>query len=144
VTATVPGTTGSAGAVVTGAFADANRTGQPIVVLGSSGFEHQVQDNASGRLTYDVTPKITAAYTFGLFVNDDDSTVASYLRDASGAPTYAGALNIGGRAYTIAPSAFSNGVYHLDEVELAQGLSLSSHTGGAFDFDVTLMGYDYL
>ncbi len=144
VTATVPGATSAAGAPVTGAFNDANRTSVPIVVLGSSGFEHQVQDNASGRLTYDVTPRLTLAYTFGLFVNDDNSTVASYLRDASGAPAYSGALNIAGRAYAIAPSAFSNGVYHPDEVQFAQGLSLSSHTDGAFDFDVTLTGYDYL
>src|SRR5205814_9107922 len=44
----------------------------------------------------------------------------------------------------ITAATFSNGVYHLDETELAQGLSLSSHGGGAFDFDVTVTGFDYL
>jgi iron complex outermembrane receptor protein len=144
VTAPVPAAASAAGIPVTGAFSDANRTGAPIVVLGSSGFEHQVQDNASGRLTYDVTPAITLAYTFGLFANDDHSSVDSYLRDASGTPVYAGALNIAGHAYNIAPAAFSNGVFHLDELQLAQGLSLSSHTQGVFDFDVTVTAFDYL
>ena len=144
VTATVPAATSTAGVPVTGAFRDANRTSVPIVVLGSSGLEHQVQDNASGRLTYDFTPTLTLAYTFGLFSNNDDSTVNSYLRNASGAPFYAGAINIAGRAYNVAASSFSNGVYNLDELQLAQGLSLSSHTGGVFDYDITATTFDYL
>jgi iron complex outermembrane receptor protein len=144
VTALTPAATSAAGTPVTGAFFDANRTGQPIAVLGASGFEHQVQDNASGRLTWDLTPSLTAAYTFGLFVNDDDSKVNSYLRDAAGAPAYAGVLNIAGRAYTIPASSFSNGVYALNETQLAQGLSLSSHTGGAFDFDLAYTNFDYI
>jgi iron complex outermembrane receptor protein len=144
VTATVPTTTSTAGTPVTGGFDDANRTGAAIKVLGSSGLEHQVQDNASGRFTYDVTPSMTLAYTFGLFANDDDATVNSYLRTAAGTPAYSGALNIGGRLYNLAPSAFSNGVYRFDELQLAQGLSLSSHTGGVFDFDVTATTFDYL
>lgn len=143
-TATVPGTTSTTGTAVSGAFNDANRTGAPIVVLGSSGLEHQVQDNASGRLTYDVTPSLTLAYTFGLFANNDDSTVNSYLRDAAGNTIYAGALNIAGHAYNIAASSFSNGVYNFDELELAQGLSMSSHTGGVFDYDITATTFDYL
>ena len=143
-TATVPAATSTIGTPVTGAFTDANRLGQPIVVLGSTAIEHQVQDNASGRATFDVTPTIIAAYTFGVFHNDDDATSNSYLRDASGAPVYAGPVNIGGRAYAIAPSAFSGGVYRLDELELAQGLSLVSHGGGAFDFALTATTFDYL
>ena len=118
---------------MTGAFSDANRTGAPISVMGSGGIEHQVQDNLSGRATYDLTPAITAAYTFGLFYNDDDSTVNSYLRDPAGQAVYAGAVNIGGRAYTVANSAFSSNLYSLQELELAQGLSLASHTDGVFD-----------
>jgi len=144
VTATVPGSASGSGLPVTGAFNDANRTGAPIVVLGSSGLEHQVQDNASGRLTWDIAPSLTAAYTFGLFFNSDRSTVNSYLRDAAGDPVYAGPLNIGGRAYNISAASFSNGVYHLDETQLAQGLSLSSHTDGVFDFDLTATTFDYI
>ncbi|MEO6379879.1 MAG: TonB-dependent receptor [Caulobacteraceae bacterium] len=143
-TATVPSATSAAGTAVVGRFSDANRTGVPIVVLGGTGIEHQVQDNLSGRLTYDLTPMITAAYTFGLFHNDNDSTVNSYLRDAGGQPVYAGALNIGGRAYTVAASTFSNGVYAHEELQLAQGLSLSSQTNGVFDFELVGTKFDYL
>jgi iron complex outermembrane receptor protein len=144
VTATVPTTTSTAGLPAAGAFSDASRNGAPISVLGSGGIEHQVQDNLSGRVTYDLTPGVTAAYTFGLFYNDDDSTVNSYLRDPTGQPVYAGAINIGGRAYAVANSAFSNNVYNLQELELAQGLSLASHTGGVFDFELVATRFDYL
>lgn len=144
VTAAVPAATSSAGVPVTGAIFDANRSGAPIAVFGSSGLEHQVQDNASGRATLDLTRDLTLAYTFGLFANDDNASVASYLAKAAGAPVYTGQVNVAGRAYTLAPSAFSNGVYHLDELQLAQGLSLSSHTQGVFDFDVTATAFDYL
>jgi iron complex outermembrane recepter protein len=143
-TAVTPGATSAAGAPVTGAFNDANRLGQPIVVLGSTGLEHQVQDNFSGRATYDLTPQLTAAYTFGLFLNKDDSTVNTYLRNAAGQPVYAGAVNIGGRAYTIANSTFSNGVYRLDERQLAQAVSLTSHTNGALDFELVGSWFDIL
>lgn len=144
VTAPVPSTTSASGQPVTGAFADASRTGAPISVLGSAGIEHQAQDNLSGRLTYDVTPALTAAYTFGLFHNDDDSTVNSYLRDAAGRPVYAGPLNLGERLYNVASSAFSNGVYKLEELQLAQGLSLASHTEGVFDFELVASRFDDL
>jgi iron complex outermembrane recepter protein len=143
VTATVPPTTGTAGVPVTGAFSDANRTGAPISVLGSAGLEHQAQDNLSGRLTYDLSPSVTAAYTFGLFYNDDDSTVHSFLRDAAGQPVYAGTLDIGGRTYAVANSAFSGSVYNLRELDVAQALSLASHTGGVFDFELTATQFDF-
>src|SRR5579859_7820311 len=143
-TALAPATTSAAGIPETSAFRDSNRTGAPIQVLGSMGIEHQMQDNLSGRMTWDLTPEITAAYTFGLFHNGDDATVNSYLHDGSGQPVYAGTVNIGGRAYTLANSAFSNGVYNLEELEVAQGLSLASHTDGAFDFELVATRFDYL
>lgn len=143
-TATVPAGASAAGLAITGAFNDANRLGAPIVVLGGTGFEHQVQDNVSGRATFDVTPSLTAAYTFGLFFNENDSTVSTYLRDGAGAPVYAGAVNIGGRAYTIANSAFSNGVFRQEEAQLAQAVSLASRTNGAFDFEIVGSRFDTL
>lgn len=143
-TASVPAANSTGGTPVTGAFDDANRSGMAIKVLGATGLEHQMQDNLSGRLTYDLTPNLTAAYTFGLFKNANDATVNSYLRDSSGAPVYAGTLNIDGKAYAIAASTFSNGVYRLDETQLAQGLSLKSHSGGIFDYDIVATRFDYL
>ena len=143
-TANVPAAASASGTPVTGAFNDANRTNTPIVVLGSTGIEHQIQDNVSGRLTYDLSPTITAGYTFGLFINDNKSTVNSYLRDSTAQPVYSGSLNISGRNYSLAPSAFSNNVYHLDEAQLAQGLSVGSHSGGSFDFEVVGTLFDYI
>jgi len=143
-TATVPTAASAAGTPVTGAFNDNNRTAVPILVLGSTGIEHQVQDNFSGRLTYDLTPALTAAYTLGLFSNKDDSTVNSYLRNAAGQTVYTGQVNIAGRAYTLANTAFSNGVYNMNELLLAQGLSMASSTGGVFDFDIVGTRFDYL
>ncbi len=143
-TAVTPSSTSASGTPVTGAYFDANKISQPIAVLGSTGIEHQIQDNASGRFTYDFTPTLTGAYTFGVFANSDDSTVNSYLRDVSGAPVYSGVVNVAGRAYTLTPSTFSSGVYNLSEVQLAQGLSLASHTGGLFDFELLASDFDYL
>ena len=39
--------------------------------------------------------------------------------------------------FPAAESTAESAVYRLDETQLAQGLSLSSDSGGAFDFDVT-------
>ena len=143
-TATVPAANSTSGTPVSGAFDDTNRMGAAIKVLGSTALEHQVQDNLSGRVTYDLTNDVTAAYTFGLFHNQDDATVDSYLRDSNGNPVYVGSINIDNKAFTLTPSTFSSGVYNLDETQLAQGLSLGSHSGGVFDFDLTAAGFDYL
>ena len=73
---------------------------------GRTASKHQVQDNVSGRFTWDLTPTVTAAYTFGLFVNNDDVlTVNSYLRDAAGNPAPCRLPNIAGRTYLVAASA---------------------------------------
>ena len=143
-TATIPAAASASGTPATGAYIDANKLGQPIAVLGSTGIEHQIQDNASGRFTYDVTPTLTAAYTFGVFANNDDSTDNSYLRGPGGAPVYTGSVNIGGHAYSLTAGAFDSGIYNLGETDLAQGLSLTSHTGGAFDYALIASDFDTL
>ena len=139
-----PAATSNVGAPTTGGFGDASRTGAPILVLGSTGNEHQVQDNLTFKFGYDVTPTLTASYRVGLFHNDDVAKATSYLSNAAGQPVYAGALNIAGRAYTVAASAFSNGVYRQEETMLAQGLTLASHTQGVFDYEIVASRFDYL
>ncbi len=143
-TAVIPAARSGAGTVVSGGFDDASRLGVPIKVLGATAIAHQAQDSLTTRLTFDLTPTLTAAYTAGLFRNDETDGVASYLRGATGAPVYAGAVNIDGRAYTLGPSVFSNGVNALEEDQLAQGLSLTSHTGGVFDYEIVGSRFDYL
>ena len=124
----VTATTTPAG--TTGSFSDFNRLGQPIKVLGSSGLEHQIQDTVSGRFTYELGSATTAAYSFGLFANRDAARVHSYLRDGSGNQVYT--------------TGFLSGVYRLEETQLAQAVSLASHTNGIFDYELVATHFDTL
>ncbi len=142
VTATTPTTTSTTGAPTTGGYATASRTNVPIQMLGAGGLEHQTIDNAKLKLGYEITPTISAAYTLGFFQNNDSAGIQTYLQSA-GAPIYAGALNIGGRAYTVAASAFSNDRYQLLEDHFMQSLSVGSHTNGLFDWSAVATLYDY-
>ena len=143
-TVTIPSAVSAAGTPVTGYFMDANRLRAPIDVIGATAVPHHGIDDLTTRLTYDLTPWLTAAYTLGVFRNDEDDTVNTYLRDGAGAPVYAGAVNLGGRSVTLANTVFSSNVAHLEEVQAAQGLSLTSHTGGVVDFDLTGTRFDTL
>jgi iron complex outermembrane receptor protein len=145
VTATRPASPSSAGTVITGAFNDVNRTAAPIVVLGAGGLEDQKQDNLKFKAAWDITPHDTLAYTFGRFANDTSSDVQSYLRNASGATVYSGSgLNINGYSYTVAASAFSNGVYNFDEEQFSNSLAFNHRSAdGVFDWRIVASAYDY-
>jgi len=141
VTATVPTTTSATGTVVTGALPDLNRTGQPIRVLGTSGTEEQGQDRVKLKAAFDLTDRIRLTYVGGLFLNRTNSSVESFLTNpATGTPVYAGSLNIDGRAYTVAASAFSNGVYVTDQRHWSHALSA---TGSSTRFDWQVIGTRY-
>jgi iron complex outermembrane recepter protein len=143
VTANRPGSPSVAGTAVTGALDMVSRAGLPMVVLGAGGFEGQFQDNETLKLTYDVGARLKLAYTLGRFGNDTDSHAESYLRDGVGAPVYAGNLNIGGFAYSIAPSAFSNTLYALDEIHWMNSLSASLDGGERYDVRLVLSDYRF-
>ncbi|CAN5324508.1 TonB-dependent receptor [soil metagenome] len=143
VTATRPASPSAAGTLVTGAVADLNRTGAPIIDIGAGGFEHQVQDNDTLKLTYDVTPALKLAYTLGRFGNDTDASAQTFLRDAAGSPFYSGTVNVGGYAYAVAASAFSNSVYSLDETHWMNSLAARWHGGERFDGRLVLSAYDF-
>jgi iron complex outermembrane receptor protein len=133
-----------AGAVaVTGGFNDTNRAGQPILVAGANGLEHQIQDNQTLRATYELTPKLDLAYTLGRFANTDTAHAETYLRDASGAPVYsASSVTFGGIAYGLPASAFFNGVYRLDEEHWLNGLS-AHYDGDQIDLRLSASRYDF-
>ncbi len=143
VTAARPAAPGPAGAATTGSFADLNRTGAPIAVLGAGGFEDQAQDNLKLKLAFDATPHLRLAYSLGLFLNDTDSRVESYLRSTAGAPVYSGSLNLDGYPYTVAASAFSNNRYRFEERHWMHSLTAATDTGGAFDWRIAFSRYDY-
>ncbi|MEZ0244972.1 MAG: TonB-dependent receptor, partial [Sphingomonas sp.] len=141
VTAARPAATSASGIPVTGGYDDVNRTNAPIRVLGASGIEHQVQDRFKLKAALDVTPSLRLTYVGSLFLNDTDSTAETYLADrATGVPAYTGSLNIDGRLYAVAPSAFSGGVYRTEQRHWSHSLSAS---GGGSGFDWQVIGTLY-
>ena len=139
-TATRPASTSSSGTPTTGGFNDLNRTGAAIRVLGATGIEHQVQDRIKIKTAIDLSASLRLTYVGSLFLNDTASTVQSYLT-ANGLPAYSGALNIDGRAYSIATSSFSGQVYRTDQRQWSHNLSLNGH-GDRFDWQVIGTLYD--
>lgn len=142
-TAARPTATSTAGTPTIGGFDDLNRLGQPIRVLGATGFEHQVQDRFKLKAALDLGPAVRLTYVGSVFLNRTDSAVESYLTDrTTGTPAYAGSLNIDGRLYTLPASGFAGSVYHLQQRQWSHSLSLTGSTsrldwqviGTLFDF----------
>jgi iron complex outermembrane receptor protein len=136
-------TPSAAGRPVTGAVADLNRSGAPILILGQGGLERQAQDNAKLKLAWDVTPRLSLSYLVGYFGNDTRADAATYLRDAAGTPVYAGAVNIAGYTYAIAPSALSSGVYRLEEAHWMQAAKAGFRVNDAWRLEAVASLYDY-
>ena len=135
------GTPSSAGTPVTGAVLAPNRSNQDWYLLGTATQYHTRQDHIKAKLAYDLTPTVRAAYTFGWWRNDSQGRPASYLRDAGGNAVTSGTVNIGGRAYTLAPTDFN--VSNEDLTHFMHGLSVKSHTRGVFDWELSASRYDY-
>ncbi|MDB5439085.1 MAG: putative TonB-dependent siderophore receptor, partial [Caulobacteraceae bacterium] len=141
-TVTRPASASAAGTAVTGAFLDRNRTGAPIAVMGAGGLEDQVQDTLRARADLALGARLKLSYSGGLFLNDTRAAAQTYLRDAAGAPVYAGTVNIGGYAYSLPASALSGGVYRLDERHWLHALTAKG-AAGAVEWKAVLSRYDY-
>jgi iron complex outermembrane receptor protein len=134
-----PAAPGAAGAPTTGAFADLNRAGAPIFVLGAAGLEDHRQDNLKLKLAWEVGSGLKLTYRGGLFLNDTEAKAKTYLSGGQ----YAGLLNIGGRTVNVPASAFGNNVYLQDERHWMHGLSAEGEAKGVewraiaslYDFD---------
>jgi iron complex outermembrane receptor protein len=135
---------GGTAAAVQGALPSLNRQGAPTLTIGAGGFEHQIEDTGTLKLSYVLTPAWTLSYTASLFHQDDDAKAQSYLKDGAGNRVYAGSVTIGGTNYTIPASAFSNNVYRWGQTQLAQALSLQSDTGGAWEWSAVITRFDDL
>lgn len=144
--ATVTPPVGATVVPVTGAVGDRSPANTPWWILGDTGRSHTVQDHAKLKLAYDFSPSLRATYTIGLWRNESDRTVNSYLRDASGnmvlptgtAPTY---VEIDGRVYAVSRSDFASSKAQLEH--LAQGLTLKSHARGEWDWEAAVSDYAY-
>ncbi|MDR6535791.1 TonB-dependent receptor domain-containing protein [Variovorax soli] len=141
-TATVTsGTPGSRGTPVTGFVPGRNTTGTPWYILGTGTAYHTVQDHAKLKLAYDFSPTVRAAYTLGWWQNTSQGRPESYLFDGAGQPVYSGPVNIGGRSFTLAPTAFP--LTNDAQTHYMHGLSVKSNTKGEFDWEVAASLYDY-
>ena len=141
--------TSAVGTPTTGGFDDVNRLGQPIRVLGAIGSAYQRQDNIKLKAALDVSSGTRLSYVGGLFLNNTDGSVETYLTDTgSGRPVYvsptapAMPLNIAGRAYTLTPNGFDSGLYRYDERHWSHALSATG-TGSHFDWQVIGTVYDF-
>ena len=129
--------------VVSGAIAGKNAKGQDWYLLGATTRYHTVQDHAKLKLALALTPTLRANYTFGVWMNDADGAVDSYLSDAAGQSVYSGNVVIGARQYRLdAPSAaFAPSLNTLEH--RMQGLSLKTTTRGVFDWEAAVGVVDY-
>jgi len=137
--------------VLTGSVLGADKSGAPWLLLGAGTQYHTVQDHAKLKLAYELGPTLRASYTLGWWVNDTKNQSISYLRDAAGMPFYAAAANSGtakatpvaidGKGYSLGANDFGQSRDALQH--LMQGLSIKSHSGGAFDFELAASAYQY-
>ncbi len=144
VTAARPAAPSAAGTPVSGAISDFNRVASPIFALGAGALEHQTQDNLKFKAAYDLTPTLRATYQIGLFTNDTNANVQSYLTNAQGAAVYSGSVNIGGYNVNVPASAFSLNQYKFSEDHVMQSATLKSSTRGTWDFEVVAADYTYM
>jgi iron complex outermembrane receptor protein len=135
------GTPGTAGVPVTGAVLGNDPRNRPWVLFGATSQTHTVQDHAKLKLAYDVSPTLRATYTLGLWRNEADRDIQSFMVDAAGQPVTLGVVNVDGRSYTLTPLDFAQ--TRADLEHMAQGLSLKQRTGGTWDWDVAVSSYDY-
>jgi iron complex outermembrane receptor protein len=133
-----PANPGAAGTPVTGAFADVNRSGAPIFVLGAAGLERHKQDNLKLKLALEAAPWLKLTYRGGLFLNDTEAKAKTWL----GGNLFAGTLNLGGRTVNVPASAFGNNVYLQDERHWMHGLTAEGEIEG-FDWRAVASLYDF-
>lgn len=137
------GTVGTAGVPVTGAVAGRNPSNQPWWLLGGSTIYDTTQEQAKLKLAYDFSPTVRATYTLGAWTNSTSGSVDSWLRDGAGNPVYSGRVNIAGRSYNLDAPGLAFAPTQNDLTHTMQGLSVKSHSGGVFDWEVAASLYDY-
>jgi iron complex outermembrane receptor protein len=105
-----------------GAYDDVSKTNVPIKVLGAGGIEHHVQDTAKFKATWDVTPNIRARYVLGVWRDDTQGAVESYIG-----------------TYT---TAFNSALYTRDALHFSHVGDVTGHSDG-IDWQVIGTRYRY-
>ncbi|HEY9226863.1 MAG TPA: TonB-dependent receptor [Gemmatimonadaceae bacterium] len=114
----------------TGGYAEKNKLGAAANVLGAGGLLHTGMTNGKIKATYDITPKVRAAYTFGYWKNDASSSVEAFS-SAGGQPTYAG------------QAGFASSFYDLVQEHHAQTFSVRSDFRKNWDFELAATQYSF-
>src|SRR5574343_552984 len=76
-------TIGGGATAVTGGYRDTDPQGLARIVTATTGMDHTVQDNATLKLAYDISPQLKASYSLNYWRNDTNISVDGYLRDAA-------------------------------------------------------------
>ena len=108
-----------------------NKLGQTANVAGATALLHTDMNNAKLKLVYDLPDDVRATYIFGLWTNDGDSKVRSYLKDASGNATYGGV------------SGFASGYYNIQELHTMHSLAVKSDTREAWDWEAVATHFSF-
>jgi len=118
----------------TGGYADLNKLGQQILVLGAGGLEHHVQDTFKLKAAYDLSAATSLTYVLGVWRDNSHGTVESYETGAAGALTYATANN--------GTTGFNSAVYGRDAQHFSHALTLKGRSP-QLDWQVTGTLYHY-
>ena len=106
----------------TGGYADLNKIGQNIIVLGAGGLEHHVQDSYKLKAAIDLTPSIRAAYTLGIWHDDTQGAVESYGQATAGGISYLTS------ASNTSTTGFNSAVYVRNATHFSHVLNISGDT----------------
>ena len=116
-----------------GTYLALNKQGVVADVVGTGALIHNEQAAANLKLTYDVLPGVTAAYSWGIWNNIQTSNPQTYLTStATGAPTLGGV------------SSFASNEYNWNQTHMSNALSFKSDSKGVYDFDLSASSYNYL
>ena len=118
----------------TGLIPALNKQGVVANVIGTGALTHTQQATANFKVAYDLSSTVRATYSLGIWNNLQDSGPESYLRTASGAPTFGGA----------AGSSFAGNRYAWNQTQMSNAVSLKSDSRGLYDFDLSASSYNYL
>lgn len=131
---------------VSGGYADSNRTGAPIQVVGAGNLNHTLQDTAKLKFAYDFTPTLTASYSIAQWKNNAEAEAETYLKDEAGEDYFGGSANINldGRVYSGKTLAGLFARNQLDEERRYQSLSLTGHNDSTFNWKILASDFEYV
>lgn len=113
-----------------GGYAASNKLGAPANVVGAGGLLDTHMANAKIKIAYDLRSWLRLSYIFGIWRNEAESTVQTYLRNSDGQPTFAGL------------AGFASGRSTQLQQHSSHGVTLKTDTHGRWNFEAMASRYD--